>query len=74
MYNSIAEENLIKYDDPALIELNYNKYGLEKRTGVDFQRFSKNRRSGKPLSLSDKRVFMRVKNDLSYQARILIVQ
>lgn len=43
--------------DKALVEINAGKYGLEKRTGVDFQRFSKNRMSGKPLKLSDKDVF-----------------
>lgn len=43
--------------DKALIEINANRYGLEKRTGVDFQRFSKNRMSGKDLKLSDKKVF-----------------
>ena len=46
-----------KNADRALVEINSTKYGLEKRTGVDFQRFRKNRMSGKPLSLSDKRVF-----------------
>ncbi len=43
--------------DPALVEINYKRYGLEKRTGVDFERFSKNRMSKRPLRLSDKRVF-----------------
>ncbi len=43
--------------DRALVEINATRYGLEKRTGVDFQRFSKNRMSKKPLSLSDKDVF-----------------
>lgn len=33
------------------------KYPLSKRTGVDFQRFSKNRFSGRDLTLSDKDVF-----------------
>ncbi len=46
-----------KNADKALVEINAGRYGLEKRTGVDFQRFSKNRMSGKPLELSDKRVF-----------------
>lgn len=41
----------------ALVEINATRYGLEKRTGVDFQRFDKNRYSGKKLSLSDKKVF-----------------
>ena len=43
--------------DTALVEINQKRYGLEKRTGVDFQRFRKNRMSGKPLSVSDKDVF-----------------
>lgn len=43
--------------DKALVEINATRYGLEKRTGVDFQRFSKNRMSGKPLRIDDKNVF-----------------
>lgn len=43
--------------DIALIEINHSIYGLPNRTGVDFQRFSKNRMTKKPLSLSDKDVF-----------------
>lgn len=43
--------------DKALVEINAERYGLTKRTGVDFQRFSKNRMTGKNLSLSDKKVF-----------------
>ena len=43
--------------DKALVEINATRYGLKKRTGVDFQRFSKNRMSGRPLNLSDKKVF-----------------
>ncbi len=43
--------------DKALVEINSSRYGLEKRTGVDFQRFSKNRISNKPLTISDKQVF-----------------
>ena len=43
--------------DKALVEINSERYGLTKRTGVDFQRFSKNRMSGKYLTLSDKKVF-----------------
>lgn len=46
-----------KNADKALIEINATRYGLEKRTGVDFQVFSKNRMSGKPLSIDDKKVF-----------------
>ena len=43
--------------DVALLEIDKEKYGLEKRTGVDFQRFSQNRMSRKPLRLGDKKVF-----------------
>ena len=43
--------------DKALVEINATRYGLEKRTGVDFQRFNKNRMSGQPLKLEDKDVF-----------------
>lgn len=43
--------------DKALVEINATNYGLEKRTGVDFQRFDKNLMSNKPLSLKDRRVF-----------------
>lgn len=46
-----------KNADPALVEINHKRYGLPNRTGVDFQRFDKNRMSGKPLKLSDKDVF-----------------
>lgn len=43
--------------DKALVEINANRYGLEERTGVDFQKFDKNRMSGKSLTLEDKEVF-----------------
>ncbi len=46
-----------KNADPALAEINYARYGLAKRTGIDFQRFDKNRMSGKPLQLDDKKAF-----------------
>ncbi len=46
-----------KNADKALVEINASRYGLKKRTGVDFQRYSKNRMSGKPLKLSDKDIF-----------------
>ncbi|MBE6630899.1 MAG: hypothetical protein E7624_08645 [Ruminococcaceae bacterium] len=49
---SIKKEN-----DPALMEIDYKKYGLEKRTGVDYQRFGKNRMDGFPLKLSNKKIF-----------------
>ena len=46
-----------KNADKALVEINATRYGLEKRTGVDFQKFSTNRMSGKSLTLKDKDVF-----------------
>lgn len=46
-----------KNADKALVEINATRYGLEKRTGVDFQTFDKNRMSGKPLNVEDKEVF-----------------
>ncbi len=46
-----------KNADKALIEINASRYGLTQRTGVDFEKFSKNQMSGKPLKLEDKRVF-----------------
>lgn len=46
-----------KNADKALIEINATRYGLTKRTGVDFQVFNRNRLSGKPLRISDKKVF-----------------
>ena len=46
-----------KNADPALAEINYARYGLAKRTGIDFHCFDKNRMSGKPLQLDDKKAF-----------------
>lgn len=46
-----------KNTDKALVEINHERYGLPKRTGVDFQRFDTNRMSGKPLRVNDKKVF-----------------
>lgn len=43
--------------DKALVEINATRYGLDRRTGVDFQRFDKNRMSKKPLRVDDKDVF-----------------
>ena len=50
-------KSIKKENDPALLEINHKKYGLQKRTGVDYQRFDKNRMSGFDLQLSDKQVF-----------------
>ena len=49
--------------DKALVEINANRYGLPKRTGVDFQRFSKNRITKKPLRLNDSAVFPKGKEE-----------
>lgn len=49
--------------DKALVEINATRYGLEKRTGVDFQRFNKNRMSNQPLKLSDEKVFPKGKEE-----------
>ena len=46
-----------KNADKALVEINHTRYNLPKRTGVDFQKFTKNRMSKKNLSLNDKDVF-----------------
>lgn len=46
-----------KNADPALVEINHERYGLPKRTGVDFQVFSQNRMSKQPLRVQDKKVF-----------------
>ena len=55
---SVSKLKSIKKDnDEALFEIDFKKYGLAKRTGVDYQRFDKNRMSKKPLSLGDRKVF-----------------
>lgn len=46
-----------KNADPALVEINHERYGLPNRTGVDFERFDTNRMSGKPLRVDDRDVF-----------------
>ncbi len=46
-----------KNADPALVEINHERYGLPNRTGVDFQRFDRNRMSRKPLDLTDSDAF-----------------
>lgn len=43
--------------DKALQEINQERYGLTKRTGVDFERFDKNRIKKKALKIEDKDVF-----------------
>ncbi len=57
-YVEIAKLKSVKKEkDRALFEIDKDKYGLEKRTGVDYQRFSKNRITRKNLSLFDSDVF-----------------
>ena len=51
--------------DKALVEINATRYGLVKRTGVDYQKFSKNRMSGKRLTIDDKKVFPEEKERFS---------
>lgn len=46
-----------KNADRALTEINHERYGLPKRSGIDFQLFDTNRMSGKPLRIDDKKVF-----------------
>ena len=43
--------------DSALVEINAEKYGLEKRSGVDYQVFYKNRMSQQHLDIEDDDVF-----------------
>ena len=39
---SVAKlKSIKKENDPTLMEIDYRKYGLTKRTGIDFQRFEK---------------------------------
>ena len=58
-----------KNADKALVEINAERYGLEKRTGVDFQRFDKNRMSGKPLRIDDKDVFPNEKEEFKLSSK-----
>ena len=67
---SVAKLKSIKKDrDPALMEINHKKYGLEKRTGVDYQRFGKNRMTKRSLELSDKKVFPEQKERFKLSSR-----
>lgn len=54
-----------KNADPALVEINSARYGLHKRTGVDLERFYKNRMSDNPLQLNDKKVFPKQKEEFT---------
>lgn len=55
--------------DKALVEINATRYGLERRTGVDFERFSKNRMSKQALKLSDKKVFPEDKEEFKLNSK-----
>ena len=55
---SVVKMKSYKKDvDPDLVEISQKKYGLEKRTGVDHEMFSKNRMSGKDLKITDRDAF-----------------
>ena len=55
---SVVKMKSYKKDvDPDLVEISQKKYGLEKRTGVDHEVFSKNRMSGKDLKITDRDAF-----------------
>ena len=58
-----------KNADKALVEINSERYGLNVRTGVDFQRFDKNRMSNKPLTTTDKSVFPESKERFTLSKR-----
>lgn len=58
-----------KNADKALVEINHKRYGLPKRTGVDYQVFDKNRMSGKPLQIKDKDVFPEQKERFTLSKR-----
>lgn len=48
-----------KNSDEHLVEINHARYGLPKRTGVDSQKFSRNRITKKPFNIEkDKDVFI----------------
>ena len=51
---SVVKMKSYKKDvDPDLVEISQKKYGLEKRTGVDHEIFSKNRMTGRNLKITD---------------------
>lgn len=58
-----------KNADKALVEINSERYGLKVRTGVDYQKFDKNRMSKQRLRLSDKRVFPEQKERFTLSKR-----
>ena len=61
--SAIKLKSIKKFDengknaDKALAEINHERYGLAKRTGVDYEVFSQNRMSKQPLQVTDKKVF-----------------
>lgn len=58
-----------KNADKALVEINSERYGLKVRTGVDYQKFDKNRMSKQRLRLSDRRVFPEQKERFTLSKR-----
>lgn len=58
-----------KNADKALVEINHERYGLPKRTGVYYKQYNKNRMSNSPLRLSDKDVFPEGKKRFSLSNR-----
>ena len=46
-----------KNADKSLVEINFTRYGLTKRTGVDYQVFRVNRIKGNLLQITDNDVF-----------------
>ena len=58
-----------KNADKALVEINSERYGLKVRTGVDYQKFDKNRMSKQRLRLSDRRVFPEQKERFSLNSK-----
>mgnify|MGYP005809278321 FL=1 len=52
----------------AIVENNATRYGLKKRTGVNFQLFGKNRISRKPITVQDKTYSRKIRNDPASEA------
>ena len=54
-----------KNADTDLIEINHERYGLPERSGVDREKFSRNRIKNKPLKITDKDVFPEGREEFS---------
>lgn len=57
--------------DKALVEINHKRYGLPRRTGVDYEKFSQNRMSKNALRIDDKDVFPNQKEEFELSKRDL---